>query len=223
MKLTLFNGSPKRGMSNTQIMAARFTDGFLEREGNTCETFRLNKLKSLDEAVAAFKDSEYIMLAFPLYNFAMTAVVKEFIERLGPACGEGTGKKIGFLVQFGFPEAAHARALERYLERLAGMLHCEYLGTVLKGGCNSLSENPEKHGKILARVQEIGRRFGETGALDAGLLRRFSKPEKLTFIPKIVRSFIAEMINRFYWDPRMKKNGVLRQSFARPYLDPERR
>jgi len=82
------------------------------------------------DAVKLFKESDYILLAFPLYSYSMPAGVKEFIEELGPLCGGGVNKKIGFLVQFGFREAIHARALEKYLEKFTMLLKCEYLGTI---------------------------------------------------------------------------------------------
>ncbi len=217
MKLTVFNGSPKKGMNNTGVLVEKFTEGFMEQGGNRQAVIKLNMLKDLGEAVSAYEDAEYIIIAFPLYNYAMTAVVKEFIEKLGPASREKNGKKIGFLVQFGFPEATHARALERYHEKLAGLLGCEYLGTILKGRCNDLARRPEKHKKILAATYEIGKQFGATGQLSREALAGFARPETLDSVPGIVLHTIAAFVNRFYWDKDIRKNGALEKRYARPY------
>lgn len=217
MQLTIFNGSPKKGPNNTGALAQKFAEGFAGKDGNEYSAYKLNGFKNLDEAVRIYNASEYVIIAFPLYNYSMPAVVKEFIERLEPLVREGNGKRIGFMVQFGFPEAIHARALERYLERLAGLLNCEYLGTVLKGGCNDLAKKPEKHKKILTGIREIGGDFGKTGRLNKESLKRFSRPETLGFIPKVILRLIAVCINTFYWDVELKKNGAFKNRFAGPY------
>lgn len=219
MKLTLFNGSPKKGMNNTEALAERFAAGFTESGEHRYAAHRLNGFKDLDEAVRIYRESECVIIAFPLYNYSMTSIVKEFIEKLEPVSREDAGRKMGFLVQFGFPEAIHARALERYLEKLAALLHCGYLGTILKGGCNDMARKPKKHRKEFAAIAEIGRGFGATGSFDKAALGRFSKPETLAFLPGIVLRFITVCINRFYWDADLKKNGAYENRFARPYRE----
>lgn len=216
MKLTIFNGSPKPGEDNTGVLAARFAEGFTEAKGNSCETYKLNRFGDLDEAVKIFHDAGCVIIAFPLYNYAMPAIVMEFIERVGRANNTMSRGKIGFLVQSGFPEAVHTRALEKYLEKLAGLLHREYLGTIIKGGCSRLAASPAKFAKVLSDIGIIGERFGETGQLDAKLVARFAGHDRLSFAPKFIMKGIALLMNT-YWNPQLKKNGVYRARDDRPY------
>lgn len=219
MRLTIFNGSPKHGGNNTEIMLNKFAEGFLKTEGNACSTYKLNELNNINEAVKLFEKSEYILLAFPLYVYSMPAGVKEFIEALEPISGGCSEKKIGFLVQYGFREAVHARALEKYLEKLALLLKCEYLGTIIKGGCDGLAKQPDSSGtrKILSGIYEIGKLFGETGTLNKELLNKFSKPETQNMLSKVLMKSFVKLANKYYWGAELKKNGVFDQSFAQPY------
>lgn len=218
MKLVIFNGSPKKGKNNTAVLTGSLLKGFTENAGNSYEEHRLNGFKSLNEAVEIFKQSEYILLAFPLYSYSMPAGVMEFIEALEPLCGKCAGKKIGYLVQFGFPEAVHARALEKYQKKLTERLGAEYLGTIIKGGCNNLSIGPERFfKKILNGAYEIGRTFGKSGKLDKNMLDEYSKPENQTKKSRLKMKLFCMMANKFYWGAELKKNGAYDRSFARPY------
>ncbi|HBB67385.1 MAG: hypothetical protein A2X28_07145 [Elusimicrobia bacterium GWA2_56_46] len=220
MHLTIFNGSQKTGITNTEILVAGFVDGFSAIPGNTYTAYKLNSFKDLTEAVALFKDSDHILLAFPLYNYSMPAVVKDFIERLEPLKGKCTGKKVGFLVQYGFPEAVHARPLEKYLEHLSSLLDCAYLGTIIKGGCDSLAKSSKSRNKhIIAGISMIGRAFGTDGMLDRHLLKNYSKPETQTLLSKLFMRVFVLLANRYYWGAVLRKNGVEATSFARPYSD----
>lgn len=219
MRLTIFNGSPKHGSkNNTSKMIESFKDGFLKQEGNKCDIYKLNEFKNMDEAVDLYRKSEKFILAFPLYAYSMPGGTKRFIEALEPLCGDGM-REIGFLVQYGFIEAIHARPLEEYLVKLVSTLGQEYLGTIIKGGCDGITNNPEAKNtkKILNGVYEIGEVFGKTGYLDTKLLNKFSKPEKQTVLSKIGIRFYAKLANKYFWSAELKKNGVFEDSFARPY------
>ena len=170
MKLTLFNGSPRKGKNNTEVLANKFIEGFQESSDNSCELFKLNKMDNITRVPDIIKKSEYIIFAFPLYSYSMPSIVKEAFETLEPLCGKLKEKKIGFIVQFGFPEAVHARALEKYLEKFSSMLGSNYLGTVIKGGCNDLiAGNVKRNKKILDYIHKIGKTFGESSIFDKKL------------------------------------------------------
>ena len=57
MKLTVFNGSPKMGVNNTDILVKKLTEGFKAYNGNQCKTYKLNKFKDLYEAADNFQRS----------------------------------------------------------------------------------------------------------------------------------------------------------------------
>ena len=217
MKLVICNGSPKPGNNNTEILVNHFIKGFEQNNGNTSEIHKLNKLNGKVDISDIFNSSEYLLLAFPLYSYSMPAGVKEFIEKLEPFCGNCADKKIGFIVQYGFPEATHARPLEKYLEHLCKRLGCQYLGTIIKGGCDGLTRSPRNYGKTLRDIQEIGRQFATTGQFDKTLLLNFSRPEKQGLVLKLMMRVVVHLINRFYWGATLKKNGMYDKSFARPY------
>lgn len=201
-------------------MIAGFADGFSAIPGNTYTSYRLNSFKDLTEAVALFKDSDHVLLAFPLYNYSMPAVVKEFIEELEPLKGRCAKKKVGFLVQYGFPEAVHARPLEKYLEHLSSLLDCVYLGTIIKGGCDSLAKSSEGRNRtILTGISKIGRAFGTDGKLDRHLLKNYSRPETQTLLSKLFMRVFVVVANKYYWGAALRKNGVEATSLARPYSD----
>lgn len=216
MKLTVFNGSPKPGVDNTGVLAARFAEGFIRTADNSCMTYKLNRFSDPDAAVKVFRDAECVIIAFPLYNYSMPAIVMEFIERVGRTDSAVSGGRIGYIVQSGFPEAIHARALERYLEKLSGLLGREYLGTILKGGCSRLAASPAKFDKVLSGIGIIGARFGETGRLDGKLLAHFAGHDRLTFAPKFIMKGIALLMNT-YWNPLLRKNGAYHARDDRPY------
>lgn len=224
MKLTIFNGSPKKGISNTEVMVNKFIDGLTETKGNNWSSYKLYNFKNLNEAVKILEKSEYILIAFPLYNYSMPSGVKRFIELLEPYCKTNklSDKKIGFLVQYGFPEAIHARALEKYLVNLCKLLKSEYLGTIIKGGCNNVADGngPKKIiKKILEGIYIIGKKFGEDKILDKSILNEYSKPEKSSILLKLIIRIMVKLINKHYWKAELEKNGALENSFARPYQE----
>jgi len=221
MKLTVFNGSPRGQHSNTRMLLEHFLDGFMTSKDNTYELAYLNHLKSRDKFVTMFGEAECVLLAFPLYTDAMPAMVKTFIESLEPLCGREGNPAIGFIVQSGFPEAIHSRALERYLEKLARRLGCRYIGTVIKGGVEGIRTMPSMMTRGLFKsLYLLGRKFGETGSFDRQIVLNLGKPERLTGLRLLSFRLIGRYLSRSkYWDRKLKENKAFDKRFARPYTD----
>jgi len=220
MRLFIINGSPKPGKNNTEVLLKNFARGFAETPGNEAEMFRMNHEEAYREAAQRFEGAEAVLIAFPLYSYAMPAGVKMFFEELEPLLGKCRGKKVGFLVQYGFAEAIHARPLEAYLGHLATILDCQYLGTIIKGGCDSLSKNEKANRKIQQGAYEIGKTFGATGGFDQKQLDTYAAPEVQKKQNRLLLGIVLKILNKIYWEASMKKNGVTREeSFARPYGD----
>lgn len=241
MHLTVFNGSPKLGMNNTEVLVNAFIEGYENNQNAQSadhgqkpshECHKLNQFKSLDEAAEIFHKSDCVLLAFPLYSYAMPAGVKAFIEALAtseqtagervsgePVCDDLPRKKLGFMVQYGFVEAIHARPLEAYLKQLAEELDCTYIGTIIKGGCDSLATRPKDamNRKTIEGAKALGETFQRLGSLPDDALNQYAAPEtqpkKSIWIMKIV----TKLINQFYWKAALKKNGALSRSFDQPY------
>ena len=97
------------------------------------------------------------------------------------------------------------------------MLGGEYLGTIIRGGCNELARNPGAHRKILSGIEEIGRVFGATGKFNKEMLDKYSRPEVQSRITAFAMRFLVGGINRFYWDRQLKANGALDKTYDKPY------
>jgi len=217
MNLTVFNGSPKRGFNNTAVLIDTFIQGYTKNNADNVTVCKLNDIKTINDAVHLFEQADKVVIAFPLYGYAMPSGVKEFFEALEPLCNTCRNKKLGFMVQYGFPEAVHARPLEKYLEYVTSLLGCCYLGTIIKGGTDGLARSPKRYKKILTVVYAIGSIFGTSGAFDKILIERLAKPEYLGLCAKILMRLIVPVINKYYWTVQLKKNGVFDTCFARPY------
>ena len=228
MKLTLFNGSPRAKKSNTRILLNHLSDGFLETEGNTVETIYLLMEKDVEKKLELFRQSDRVILAFPLYTDAMPAVTKAFIEELEPLCAEQENNSrnkpsIGFIVQSGFPEAIHSRYVERYLEKLARRLGCQYLGTVIKGGVEGLQVKPPwMTRKLLRSFHELGSILGRTGNLDEGIIKRLAGKERLNGLTRGVFKLLSFFgMTNMYWDTQLKQNKSFEKRFDAPYFKSE--
>ncbi len=220
MRLLIINGSPKPGKNNTAILLESFMQGFKETAGNEVDVYRMNNERAYKDAAQHFAAADNILIAFPLYSYAMPAGVKTLIEELEPLLGKCHGKKVGFLVQYGFLEAVHARPLEKYLEHITMLLGCDYLGTIIKGGCDGLAKNERGNKKIRMGAYEIGKTFGQIRCFDKNQLDAYAAPEVQKKQSVFLMKIIIKILNKIYWEKSFKKNGVTYEgSFAKPYGD----
>ena len=219
MKLTIFNGSPKPGINNTNVLVEKLMEGFQSQSENEVFLYKLNQLGSMEEAAEIFKNAEAVIIAFPLYCYSMPGGLKLFIESLEPLCGKCNGKKLAFLVQFGFLEAVHARPLEKYLTKLAKTLDCDYLGTIVKGSCDGLASGKgANNDDLLCGIYKIGETLGKTGKLDKNELDEYSKPEVVEKQSLAIMEQAIKQANEYYWGAMLKRNGVsIEESYAKPY------
>jgi NAD(P)H-dependent FMN reductase len=217
--LTVFNGSPRGKGGNTRLLLEQLLQGFESVAGHHHEVFYLNHVGDTTRFAQAFGTAEAVLLAFPLYTDAMPGLVKTFIETLEPFRGRPNNPPIGFLVQSGFPEAAHSRYVERYLRKLAARLGSRYLGAVVKGGCEGVRVMPEQmNRKLFAALQEAGKSLAQGGCFDPLLLRSLARPEHYPrWSAPLFWVFAHTKLANFYWDGQLRENGVYEQRFARPY------
>jgi hypothetical protein len=148
----------------------------------------------------------------------MPGIVKEFFEDLLHLDNQ-IQKKIGFIVQSGFPESIHSVALERYLEKLVKRLGHIYLGTVIKGGVEGIQIMPPgMTKKLYGQFQQLGRYFAEFQSFDPQIMKQLRNPYKLS---PLRISFINMMsktgLTNFYWDMHLKKNNAFEQRFDKPF------
>lgn len=217
MQLTLFNGSPRGQAGNTKILLEHLATGFTNAGGEVSRIYHLANPKDMTEATQAFEQAEVILLGFPLYTDAMPGIVKAFIESLEPRLNCPNNPKMAFLVQSGFPEAHQLRFVERYLEKLTRRLNAEHLGTIIKGNGEGTRSIKKAEHPLFTAMQQFGQELATQGHFDIAHLKAFSQPE---LMPKFMLPLFAMMgplSNKLGWDTQMKENGVLAQSFVRPY------
>ena len=218
MKLTVFNGSPRRKKSNSTILTQKFIDGFIQNNKNEYEEFYLGKTKDVEIQIKAFAEAEYIMFIFPLYTDAMPGIVKYFIEHLS-TLKKTLNKKIFFVVQSGFPEAIHSVYIEKYLEKLCYKLGVEYLGTVIKGGVEGIQMMPSSMTKKLFKAfNSLGKEFAETQTLHKQTVDKLRKPYKFTKTRLLIFRIMQIIgLANFYWNKKLKEHDAYAKRFAKPY------
>jgi len=219
MKLVIFNGSPRGKGSNTRLLMDQFTKGFLEAGAHHAESIYLIKPGEIKKATEKFQEAEIVILAFPLYTDAMPAIVKTFIEELSPLCESSHKPDIGFVVQSGFPEPIHSRAVEKYLEKLSKRIANRYLGTIIKGGVEGIQiQPPRMTKKLFQSFYRLGYIFGEKRIFDKKIMEKFTKKERFNFFT-IMAFNIFRKTGMFdiYWNRQLKKNKAYKKRFTKPF------
>ena len=220
-RLTVLNGSPRGKTGNTQVLLEQLIQGFEANAGRTHEMLHLIRVREAERLRQAFAEAECVLLGFPLYTDAMPGLVKAFIEALQPLCGRAGNPSIGFLVQSGFPEAAHSRYVEKYLEKLVLRLGSPYVGTLVKGGAEGVRFTPpEANPPLFDTLRQLGEAFGKTGQFDPTLARQLAKPERY---PRVLAPAFKFMLKTkaatAYWDNQLEENGAYENRFAQPYVN----
>ncbi len=218
--LLLLNASPRGPRSNSLRMIERVGEGWTRVGGAAPETLHLAKSSDFEIAVEAFGVADTVLIAMPLYTDSMPALVKTYIEALERYVGRAGNPRLGFLVQSGFTEALHSRPLERYLAKLAVRLGCEYAGTIVRGGGESLQVMPdEAAGKLFERLRLLGESLCRDGRFDDETLAKVASTERLSPAAAVAMSVAMKVVpvTQFYWNGQLKKNGAWDRRFAAPY------
>ena len=219
MKLVIFNGSPRYKKSNSAILIEHFLKGYNRESSKIVPVYYLANKSQREVSQEIFSQAKTVIIFFPLYTDCMPGIVKEFIEIIAQKSTCGESKKIGFVVQSGFPESIHSSFLEKYLRKLTLRLNCEYLGTVIKGGVEGIQIMPSPMtNKLYSQFESLGEYFDENETFDKKIMNELRKP--YTFSPTHVRVF--NLLSRFgltnfYWNSNLKKNEAYGKRFARPY------
>ena len=218
MQLSIFNGSPRFKNSNSKILIDHFLTGMGASYPESIEVQYLAEIKKTPQHVEAFEKADTIIMVMPLYTDSMPGIVKHFIERIAVK-KYGFEKRIGFIVQSGFPESNHSLNLERYLKKMANRMECNYIGTVIKGGVEGIQIMPPfMTVKLYAYFQELGKEFVMTGKFNELIVRKLRKPIQLSWLSRCFFQIgsITGLAN-FYWNSNLKKNGAYARRFAKPY------
>jgi hypothetical protein len=195
-----------------------FLEGFRKVSKEEVPIYYLANVSKIDKHVKAFEDAENVIIIFPLYCDCMPGLVKEFFEKISLL--ENTqGKRVGFIVQSGFPESIHSTFVERYLKKLAARQNWEYLGTVIKGGVEGIQIMPPMMTKkLFDNFNDLGIYFGTTNSFDPEIMKALRKPFKLSK-SRLLFFRIGNLfgLTNFYWNNYLKKHNAFEKRYAQPY------
>jgi hypothetical protein len=219
MKLLVFNGSPRKGKSNTKKILDHFLRGFAQNSNNSFEMCYLMEEDKLQFYLEKLNDADVILIGFPLYVTSMPGIVKRFIEKM-PKNPDAT-RKIIFFIQSGFPESYQVDYLEHYLSKLAKRLNYTYSGMIFKGMGASVEIMPEIFSSAFLReLYKLGEHLGNTGSLNNKVINHLKNPVKLP-IPAIVfyKLFIRFGIVDSFTYQQLKNNGIsVKESLSKPLI-----
>lgn len=218
MQLALFNGSPRIKKSNSKILIDQFLKGYIGIIPGQVPIHYLANRKLRVAQLVDFQKADSIILIFPLYTDCMPGIVKEFFEEI-LELDRIPFKKIGFIVQSGFPEAVHSMYVERYLKKLTKRLQYEYLGTIVKPGVEGIQMMPPvMTKKLFAKFIQLGEYFAKNGTFDPEIQKSLRKPYKLSPLKRVLLKIAQPTgLTNFYWNMNLKKNNAYENRFDRPY------
>jgi len=218
MKLAIINGSPRRKKSNSKILIARFLKGYYQECTDEVPVHYLADQKRKEETLSLFERTETVIIVFPLYTDCMPGLVKEFFEEVSKP-GVIRPRRIGFIVQSGFPEAVHSVYVERYLAKFVKRLKREYLGTVIRGGVEGIQIMPPgMTRKLFSHFEELGRYFAEQDRFSPEIMEALRKPYTLSGWRRMMFNLLKHTgLTNYYWNTHLKKNGAWEKRFDRPY------
>ena len=209
-KLVIYNGSPRRKGSNSEIILKEITEVLLDR----VEVRDLKEKDKWEEWSEAFKSEEHVMFFMPLYVHAMPSHVMDFMEKLQSSEGS-----ISFFVQSGFPESSQSHYLEAYFEQLSLRLGRTYAGTAIKGGVEGLQMRPPKaQVKMIEPMVKAIVNLVDEGKFNSVDLRQLARPVVLGKGMKILFKLQLRLLNYFVWDQQLKKNDAYEKRFDCPHL-----
>ena len=220
-RLLVINGSPRGVKGNSPAMLQKVMDGYLSVGGTSSEMLHLAKASDRLKLQDAYKQADTVILGFPLYTDGMPGLVKEYIESLAQFDDRPQNPPMAFLVQSGFPEAAHSRYVERYLRALAGRLRSPYLGTLVRGGCEGVHLMPESmNKKMFSTLYSLGEQLAEQGGFDPQTVRALVSVEQYSkVLVPLFKIAVKTPFTKMYWDNQLKANQVFEQRFAQPYAE----
>lgn len=218
MKLVIINGSPRNKKSNSKLLIDEFLKGYGSIHKENIFVHFLANQKMKNEVIRDYQDADCVILIFPLYTDCMPGMVKEFIEDIVDLKNLKP-KKMGFIVQSGFPEAIHSEAVEQYLEKLSKRLEVACLGTIIKGGIEGIQIMPPfMTNKLYKQFRKLGSYFAQNQTFSPELSKKLRTPYKMSSFRILVFKLLMKTgLTNSYWNNNLKKNGAYEIRFDKPY------
>lgn len=181
----------------------------------------LQRVPELEQQLQILEKADAVILAFPLYTDAMPGIVKNFIEmaheKLGPE--KLRGKKLGFIIQSGFPEALHSELVERYMNKLCERWQCQTVGSIIRGGVEGIQQRPFRFNlKLFETFYELGIYFCEHRVFSKEIREKLRQPFRFEKCKLLVVRFLCALgIFDLYWKWQLRKNRALKKARAKPW------
>lgn len=220
MKVILLNGSPRGEKSNSQVMLRWLIEGY----GRELPLYYLHRESLHPQAIKATLEADIIFLILPLYVDSMPGQVMKFFEELEKHREELRGRSIGTIIHSGFPEGSHSFILREILEGVFEELGLDCLGIAIRGGSEGTRLMPDLlQRRSIKAIREIGRALSQERPWPESALRDLSHPLTLSRRRKLAMKMESWLgLSNLYWNRQLKANGVLKNSFARPYLEKDK-
>lgn len=209
-KLVIYNGSPRRGGSNSALILKKAVEDL----GDRIEIRDLKDRDKWQEWTAAFNSEKNVMFFMPLYVHAMPSHVMEFIEKLKASKGS-----LSFFVQSGFPESSQSHYLEAYFEQLSLRLGRAYIGTAIKGGVEGLQVRPAKAQlRIIEPMVKAISSLVFEGSYDKALIQQLTRPIRFGKVTGMLLKVFARIgLTNIFWDQQLRANNAYEKRFDSPY------
>jgi multimeric flavodoxin WrbA len=219
MKFAIINGSPRGKNSNSSLIIKWLLEKIENNPANEIETSFLNKVNEQEKVAEKIQNADTVIIVFPLYTDCMPGVVMAFIEKLQPIKDQFEGKKFGFIVHSGFPEACHSRYVERYLVWLAKELKTDYMGTAVLGGSEGfrmMSDSMTRKKRELFNM--LGEKMVIEGCFNAEDLKKIAGRERFSKSTLLAYRVLAKTgLTDMYWNSMLKKNKAFDKRYNQPY------
>ena len=218
MKLTVINGSPRGRKSNSKRLVEWITSNLPDTV--TVNPVYASDINKHDEYIKEIIDSDYYLFVFPLYTDAMPGLAKAFMEKMYDRREAFLDKPISFIIHSGFPESSQSITVEKYTRLFAKLVGMKYISSVRMGNSEALQVAPDQFfGDKVDAFKKLAANIINIEPFDENSIRTIQKMREMN---KLVKFLIKHTnINNFYWNRTLKKNGVYRNRFDRPYLKEE--
>jgi hypothetical protein len=225
----LLIGSPK-GKNSTSYAIGRGLLDRLEAGGMKTETLTaaeaLRSTEALHRMHLAMDAADFIVISFPLYVDALPAPLVQILELVaerrkgGPGVAPAAGprdQRLLAIVQCGFPETHQNQPAVDILRKFARETSFHWAGALAMGMGGAVGgKDLDKAGGMVRNVVK---------ALDlaaTSLLRNGNIPLEAQEImgQPLMPKWLYLVMGNYGWRRRLKKYGVKKQAYARPYETP---
>ena len=136
---TLISGSPKLKPSNSMT--------FINKIKSTLEDYSVFELKkhNYDEILSSIKDSEVIVLAFPLYVDSPTSITLEFLDYIVDNKIDLKNKQVYSIINCGFRDGNQNVTAANIISAWCKKVNAKYSGSLLIGAGEIIGNSKYKY------------------------------------------------------------------------------